>query len=49
MSKILLIDDETDILRVLSLSLKADGYEVLTATDGEEGLAVFEKEKPDIV
>ena len=49
MRKILLIDDETDILRVLSLSLKADGYEVLTATDGEQGLALFEKEKPDII
>ncbi len=49
MNKILLIDDESDILRVLSLSLKADGYEVFTATDGEEGLAIFEKEKPDIV
>jgi PAS domain S-box-containing protein len=49
MSKILLIDDETDILRVLSLSLKADGYEVLTATDGEEGLAIFDKEQPDII
>ena len=49
MSKILLIDDETDILRVLSLSLKADGYQVFTASDGEEGLAIFEKEKPDIV
>ena len=49
MSKILLIDDETDILRVLSRSLKADGYEVLTADDGEEGLVLFDKEKPDIV
>jgi PAS domain S-box-containing protein len=49
MSKILLIDDETDILRVLSLSLKADGYEVLTAIDGEKGLAIFDKERPDII
>ncbi|KPJ78142.1 MAG: histidine kinase [Deltaproteobacteria bacterium SG8_13] len=49
MSKILLIDDETDILRVLSLSLKADGHEVLTATEGQQGLAIFEEEKPDII
>ena len=49
MNKILLIDDEADILRVLSLSLKADGYDVVTAADGEEGLAVFDREKPDIV
>jgi len=45
----LLIDDEPDILRVLSRSLKADGYEVVSAQNGTEAIAVFEKEKPDIV
>lgn len=49
MNKLLLIDDEPDILRVLSRSLRADGYAVVTAQNGTEGLAVFEKEKPDIV
>ena len=49
MDKLLLIDDEPDILRVLSMSLKADGYNVFTAQNGAEGIAVFEKEKPDIV
>jgi len=49
MDKLLLIDDEPDILRVLSMSLKADGYEVITAPNGTEGIAAFEKEKPDIV
>jgi two-component system NtrC family sensor kinase len=49
MDKLLLIDDEPDILRVLSRSLRADGYEVLSAQNGTEGIAVFEKEKPDIV
>jgi PAS domain S-box-containing protein len=49
MDKLLLIDDEPDILRVLSMSLKADGYEVVAAENGSEGLAAFEKEKPDIV
>jgi two-component system NtrC family sensor kinase len=49
MSKLLLIDDEPDILRVLSKSLEADGYEVVCAQNGTEGIAVFEKEKPDIV
>jgi PAS domain S-box-containing protein len=49
MDKLLLIDDEPDILRVLSMSLKADGYDVVTAQSGAEGIAVFEKEKPDIV
>ena len=49
MDKLLLIDDEPDILRVLSMSLKADGYAVVTAANGTEGVAVFEEEKPDIV
>jgi PAS domain S-box-containing protein len=49
MNKILLIDDEPDIVRVLSMSLKADGYEVIPAHSGSEGLTAFEKEKPEIV
>ena len=49
MSKLLLIDDEPDILRVLSKSLEADGYEVVCAQNGAEGIAAFEKERPDIV
>ncbi len=49
MNKLLLIDDEPDILRVLSMSLRADGYEVFTAENGAAGLDIFEKENPDIV
>ncbi|MGD2036293.1 MAG: response regulator [Desulfobacterales bacterium] len=49
MDKLLLIDDEPDILRVLSMSLKADGYKVVAAENGPEGLAAFKKEKPHIV
>jgi PAS domain S-box-containing protein len=49
MNKILLIDDEADILRVLSMSLRVDGYDVSTALSGEEGLEIFTKDKPDIV
>ena len=45
----MLIDDEPDILRVLSMSLKADGYDVVTAANGTEGITAFEKEGPDIV
>ena len=44
MNKILLIDDEPDIVRVLSISLKVDGYEVIPAHSGAEGLTAFEKE-----
>ncbi|MGD2185686.1 MAG: response regulator [Desulfobacterales bacterium] len=49
MDKLLLIDDEPDILRVLSMSLKADGYDVVSAKNGPEGIEAFEQEKPDIV
>jgi two-component system, NtrC family, sensor kinase len=49
MSKILLIDDEESIVRVLSMSLRSDGHEVVTALSGEEGLAVFQKEEPEVV
>ncbi len=48
-NKLLLVDDEPDILRVLSISLKADGYDVRTAPGGEEALAIFSTERPDIV
>ena len=47
--KILLIDDEEVNVRVLSMSLRVDGYEVVTAYSGEEGLEVFDRESPDIV
>jgi len=49
MNKILLIDDEPDIVRVLGISLKADGYEVIPALSGAEGLEAFERERPRIV
>ncbi|MEX1329367.1 MAG: response regulator, partial [Desulfobacterales bacterium] len=49
MDKILLIDDEPDIVRVLGISLKADGYEVIPALSGAEGLEAFTKDKPEIV
>ena len=49
MNKILLIDDEPDIVRVLGISLKADGYEVIPALSGAEGLEAFTKDKPEIV
>jgi PAS domain S-box-containing protein len=49
MDKILLIDDEPDIVRVLGISLKADGYDVIPALSGAEGLEAFTREKPTIV
>jgi PAS domain S-box-containing protein len=49
MSKLLVIDDEEGIRRMLALSLSTDGYEVLTAPGGEEGIEMFKGESPPIV
>ncbi len=49
MNRLLLIDDEPDILRVLSRSLRVDGFEVATAESGEAGLSLFRSERPSIV
>ncbi|HEY98169.1 MAG TPA: response regulator transcription factor [Dehalococcoidia bacterium] len=47
--RILVVDDDTAILRLLSTNLKARGYEVLTATDGEEALETVQKEYIDLI
>ncbi len=47
--KIVIIEDESDILEVIAYNLKREGYEVLTSTDGEDGLAQIEQEAPDLV
>ena len=48
-NKILIVDDEEVIVRLLSMSLRSDGYETVTACSGEQGLEVFQSELPDIV
>lgn len=47
--KILLVDDEPDILTVTVTRLEASGYEVLIAKDGEEALELLDKIKPDLI
>ena len=47
--KIVIIEDEPDILEVLSYNLKREGFEVFTAINGTLGLSVIEKELPDLV
>ncbi|QQE13274.1 response regulator [Planctomycetota bacterium] len=46
---ILVVDDETHILHVVSLKLRNAGYTVITAEDGEEGLATAIDSNPDLV
>ena len=47
--KILIVDDEVSIRRVIELKLKNRGYRVVTASNGEEGLKKIYTEKPDAV
>jgi two-component system alkaline phosphatase synthesis response regulator PhoP len=47
--KILIVDDEPDILEFLKYNLSKEGYEVLTATDGESGIKIAEREHPQLV
>lgn len=46
---ILVVDDEPPIVRLVKAKLRVDGYEVLTATRGEEALAIVNQESPDLV
>jgi two-component system KDP operon response regulator KdpE len=48
-ARILVVDDETQITRVLRRSLSSQGYEVQVAEDGEEALGVFKQWNPDLV
>ncbi|MBW4698101.1 MULTISPECIES: response regulator transcription factor RpaB [Gloeobacter] len=47
--KILVVDDEASIRRILETRLSMIGYDVVTAADGEEALEVFSREHPDLV
>jgi CheY-like chemotaxis protein len=47
--KILVIDDEPDVVTYLKTLLQKNGYEVLVATDGEEALKVSETDAPDLI
>ncbi|MCC7265421.1 MAG: response regulator transcription factor [Candidatus Latescibacteria bacterium] len=49
MAKILIVEDEPDILELLSYNLRQAGYEVFTAAEGEEGLRLAEEQIPDLV
>lgn len=47
--KILIADDEVDLVETLTYRLDAAGFEVIAAHDGMEGLAKARKEKPDLI
>jgi len=47
--RILVVDDEIYIVHILEFTLTMEGYEVLTAADGEEALRRVEQDRPDLV
>jgi DNA-binding response OmpR family regulator len=49
MKKILVVDDEADIVEVVTDRLKAEGFEVISETDGVKGLNRAREEKPDLL
>lgn len=49
MTKILIIEDQKDMVEGLTFNLESQGYEVCAAYDGQEGLSAAEREKPDLI
>lgn len=48
-NKVLIVDDEKDILDLLEYNLEKEGYDVLLAMDGEEAISLAKSEKPNMV
>jgi DNA-binding response OmpR family regulator len=47
--KVLIVDDEPDILDLARIAVEAGGYNVLTATSAEQALPIIAKEKPNLI
>ena len=47
--KVLAVDDEPDVLRLIQIKLKKAGFDVVTARDGVEGVEMAHQEHPDVV
>jgi DNA-binding response OmpR family regulator len=47
--RILLVDDDAEIIESLRLALEAQDFQVLIARDGNQGLALIERENPDLI
>jgi two-component system alkaline phosphatase synthesis response regulator PhoP len=48
-TKILLVDDEPDILEIVGYNLKQEGYQIFTAANGKEAITKAKKELPDLI
>ena len=49
MKKILIADDEPDVVGMLTMRLRAHGYEIVTACDGIQAIVYAKREKPDLI
>ncbi|MBO7699167.1 response regulator, partial [Candidatus Saccharibacteria bacterium] len=49
MAKIMLVEDDKSLREIYSIRLVAEGYEVVSAGDGEEALALAVQSRPDLV
>jgi CheY-like chemotaxis protein len=49
MAKIMLVEDDTNLSEIYQARLTAEGYDIVSAHDGEEALAIAAKEKPDLI
>src|SRR5512139_2823196 len=49
MAKILVIDDDRDFIKITRMILQSKGYDVISAANGEEGLNVMRRERPNLV
>jgi two-component system alkaline phosphatase synthesis response regulator PhoP len=47
--KILVVDDEPDIIEILKYNLEKEGFEIFSANNGDEGIEIAEREKPDLI
>ena len=47
--KILIVEDDEDFLSILKIKFASEGFSVVTAMDGEEGITVAEREKPELI
>jgi len=48
-TRILIVDDEADLVSVLRIGLEIEGFEVIAASDGEEGLRKAREDRPELV
>ncbi len=47
--KIMIIDDDIDLVEAMRITLETDNYEVIDAQEGQKGVEILKKEKPDLL